>query len=158
MYDWQLEKILRSDPYTSKLFRGVYPIDRLPKAIKFPAALIANTQPSDQEGEHWVSFYLLSEREGDFFDSYGHPPGSLDPKFRKWMTSVVSKKNAQLFYNQRRVQGPLSSTCGHYCLYFLLLRARGVSSEDIIKRLGPEPMYSDFLVKQFIECHFGSMI
>ena len=66
MYDWQLEKVLRSDPYTSKLFRGVYPIDRLPKATKFPAALIANTQPSNQDGEHWVSFYLLSEREGDY--------------------------------------------------------------------------------------------
>ena len=26
------------------------------------------------------------------------------------------------------------------------------------KSLGPEPMYSDFLVKQFIECNFGSMI
>ena len=73
MYDWQLEKVLRSDPYTSKLFQGVSPIDRLPKVIMFPAALIANTQPSDQEGEHWVSFYLLSERERDFFDSYGHP-------------------------------------------------------------------------------------
>ena len=44
MYDWQLEKVLRSDPYTSKLFRGVYPTDCLPKAIKFPATLIANTQ------------------------------------------------------------------------------------------------------------------
>ena len=43
MYDWQLEKVLRSDPYTSKLFRGVYPMDRLPRTIKFPAALIANT-------------------------------------------------------------------------------------------------------------------
>ena len=53
MYDWQLEKVLRSDPYTSKLCRG--------------------------------------EREGDIFDSYGHPPGSLDSKFKKWMTSVVRK-------------------------------------------------------------------
>ena len=33
-----------------------------------------------------------------------------------------------------------------------------ISCEDIIKRLGPEPMYSDILVKQFIKCHFGSMI
>ena len=89
MYNWQLEKVLRSDPYTSKLFRGVYPIDCIPRAIKFLAALIASTQPSDQDGEHWVLLYLLSEREGDFFDSYGHLPGSLDPKFRKWMTSVM---------------------------------------------------------------------
>ena len=62
MYNWQLEKVLRSDPSTSKLFQSFYPIDRLPRAIKFPAALIANTQPSNQDGEHWVSFYLLSDR------------------------------------------------------------------------------------------------
>ena len=48
MHDWQLEKVLRSDRYTSKLFRGVYPTYRLPTAIKFPAAVIANTQPSNQ--------------------------------------------------------------------------------------------------------------
>ena len=63
------------------------------------ALLAFDLTPDFNHGEHWVSFYLLSEREGDFFDSYGHPPGSLDPKFRKWMTSVVSNKNAQLFYN-----------------------------------------------------------
>ena len=61
--------------------------------MKFPTAVIANTKQSDQAGEHCVS---LSEKEGDFFDFYGHTPGSLGPKFRKWMTSVVSKKNAQL--------------------------------------------------------------
>ena len=156
MYDWQLERILKSDPYTATHFHGVYPIDCLPRVLSFPAAIIANTHPSEKSGEHWVAFYFSSKAKGDFFDSYGHAPKTLDPAFRRWMQRVTSQK-AKLQYNQRRVQGPWSSVCGHYCLYFLLLKARGVTSEDIIQSLGPEPLYSDFVVKHFIDCNFSAI-
>ena len=46
-----------------------------PKVIdRFPCGFVANTDPSDEPGAHWVAFYFQSERKGEFFDSYGKPP------------------------------------------------------------------------------------
>ncbi len=54
-----------NDPVTSKMFCGVFPSNKLPQTvIKYPCRFVANTNPSDKPGTHWVAFYFLTEEKG----------------------------------------------------------------------------------------------
>ena len=71
----QLERALKRNAYTKKIFDGVFPADEVPEIIDtFPCGFVANTDPSTEPGMHWVAFYFPSREKGEFFDSYGNPP------------------------------------------------------------------------------------
>lgn len=95
-------------------FLGVFPIDLIPSFnnIKFPACLVANTDPSTKPGTHWVAIYLESPNKIEFFDSYG-----LHPSVYGFSFSVVK-------YNQSQLQSFTSNVCGQYCIYYLFKRSR----------------------------------
>jgi hypothetical protein len=64
-------------------YLGALPADKLPSAEhlrRFSATavcLIANTDPSDRPGQHWVAYYLAPGGELEFFDSFGNDPCAL---------------------------------------------------------------------------------
>ena len=61
----QIKYALEQDPLTRKIFRGVFPSDKLPQTIeKYPCGSVANTDPSNKPGTHWVAFYFPSEEQG----------------------------------------------------------------------------------------------
>ena len=70
----QLERALKHNTFTKKIFVGVFAADELPTLNTFPCGFVANTDPSTEPGTHWVAFYFPSREKGEFFDSYGHPP------------------------------------------------------------------------------------
>jgi hypothetical protein len=75
MNTYQITRALEHDPVTNKQFCGVFPSDKLPQTIeKYPCGFVANTDPSNEPGTHWIAFYFPSEERGEFFDSYGHAP------------------------------------------------------------------------------------
>ena len=75
----------------------------------------------------------------EYFDSYGRAPS--DPRLLHFLGSKYR-------YNSIVLQRPLSSSCGYYCLYFLLQRARGVSANEIVYTLSRTD--SDFVVKNYV--------
>ena len=52
---------------------------------KFPCGFVANTDPSDEPGTHWIAFYFPSKQKGEFFDSYGKPPEYYHANFEKYL-------------------------------------------------------------------------
>ena len=61
----QIACALKSDPIARKRFCSVFPSDLLPKVIDtFPCGFVANTDPGNELGMHWVVFYFQWEREG----------------------------------------------------------------------------------------------
>ena len=66
-----IERAICQDPSAEAIFTGVYARDKLPKSIKYPAAMVWNTDPADQPGEHWVAAYFNEDGIGEYFDSYG---------------------------------------------------------------------------------------
>ena len=70
----QLERALKHNTFTKKIFVGVFAADELPKLNTFPCGFVANTDPSTEPGTLWVAFYFPSREKGEFFDSYGYPP------------------------------------------------------------------------------------
>ena len=131
----QLEKALKNYPF----FRGVYAADQLPDEIK-RGLYIANTDPSDKGGEHWVLFYKSEDGTIEFFDTFGRKP-----KLR-W--------DGEWKYNTRIVQSPLSDACGYHVLYFAYLR-RFYPFETIIGNYGNNLVENDKHVKRIVNFVFG---
>jgi len=86
----QLTLIMRKDKYTRGMFQGVFPSDKLPTSVSsYPALFIANVDTSEKPGSHWVAFYFIKDREGEFFDSYGLPSNDYSKTFARFL-----KKNS----------------------------------------------------------------
>lgn len=119
----QIARALGSDPCVSRCFIGVFPCDKLPVRVEYPCALVANTDESDEKGEHWVAYFFDSNLSADYFDSYGNPP------YNNYLLKFLTDNCKQYNCNNIQLQGFGSEVCGQYCISFLAHRARGVSMD-----------------------------
>jgi hypothetical protein len=117
MLESTLETCLQKDPFTKKIYAGVFAFDELPDQLNYPACLIVNTKPRTQFGEHWLGIFYDKDKNGEFFDSYG-----MHPSYYR-LKSYMDKTATKWTHNKRRIQG-FSSYCGYYSLLYLLFRAR----------------------------------
>ena len=138
----QIECRLKQDLYVSQTFQGVYAIDKLPY-FKYGSCVV-NTAPSTEKSGHWLALFA-NDSGIEYFDSYGREP--LPTIKRKW-------KNKTWLSNQILLQSPLSAVCGHYCIYYLLHRARGFPMRSIVMDFGNDVDYNDEMVHKFIETRF----
>lgn len=119
-----INRILRSEPSTRHQYSGCFPSDALRLPHSYPSAVVANLDPMDRPGSHWVALYMRSPTRVDYFDSYGLPPigdiGRFLANFKERTT------------NNCIIQSVNSRVCGHYCIFFLTSRCRGLSYERII--------------------------
>ena len=129
---------------------GVYPGDMLPPkapSVK-PGFYIANTDPHYKAGEHWVAFYIpsnLTKNPMEYWDSYGlYPPEIFTPFLE-----------ASYLRNTKFIQHPLSSTCGQYCIYYILKRYRGHSLEKIVGEFSVDTLQNDIIVNKTVEDNFN---
>lgn len=136
----QLIDICKSDPKLSPSFLGVFAKDQIPLKIRFPSAFIVNTQSSWQNGEHWVAFYFSSEKEADFFDSFGRHPEYFGHE--KYLKNTASKWR----YNPLQLQSYVSHICGYYCVLFLLYRSRGFSLDDFLCKFKDDENLNDLVL------------
>ena len=65
-----IKKLLKTFP----CFKGVFPCDQLPYDANLPINIIANTDPANLPGEHWICISIKKNGRGQYFDSFGLPP------------------------------------------------------------------------------------
>lgn len=138
----EITSVLKQDRYVSPIFRGVYPINRLPSSRD--GAYVINTAPDSHPGLHWVSV-LVKGDTAEYFDSYGGEPSN---RLRRW-----AKKRSWMS-NPIPLQSPLTSVCGQYCIYYLLHRARGIALNTMLMDFGADVDDNDKLVYDFVEDRF----
>ena len=136
MYKRQLQAVLSLDAYTKRLFQGVYAMDRLP--TRNNGAYVINMDNHDEPGSHWVAVFV-DNGAVEYFDSYGRAP--TDSRLLHFLGPNFS-------YNSVALQRLFTTVCGYFCLYFLLKRARGVSSSQIVHMLARTD--SGFVVKEYV--------
>ena len=133
----ELAHFLRRDWWCNLFFKGIYPVDRLPDSVSLPCGIIINTDPADQDGEHWVSVYISSGGEAVYFDSLGLAP--LDGR----VISFLVRNTRAWHHNDRSIQSLLSVKCGYYCLYFLYKCVRGYSLEQLLRPFSSTKPYQN---------------
>ncbi len=145
----EITSILMRDRFTRQVFRGVFASDRLPRHhLQHPSAIVINTDPSTEPGQHWVAIYITRDGVGEYFDSYGQPPS---------LSSIITflKRNTlQTVHNRISLQGPLSAVCGQYSLFFLLHRCRDIDMNTIVRFFSTNKRENDIAVNEFIRKHF----
>jgi len=124
----ELRKYLGQLPVTHS---GVYASDQLPTYITPSTAIVVNTVPHTESGEHWVAIYLdLHSNVIEYFDSYGRAP--YVPEFVQFL-----RRNSRYkyIYNKYNLQGYDTSVCGLYCLTFLYCRIHmDMSMNDFLQQ------------------------
>jgi hypothetical protein len=140
----EITDILRNDEYSSIMFKGVFAKDEI-KGHEFspPAAFVLNTDPSTQEGEHWIACYFDGD-VSEYYDSMG-----LAPRFNAFNTFMNRNSSAWIF-NETTVQSPFSNACGHHCIFYILLRSRGYTMADIVGLFDENLDKNDTYVKNVI--------
>jgi len=151
-----IQDILENNIYTAPHFKGFCTPDLpLPSQFSKPAIFILNTDRWYGEGEHWCVANFISDDICEFFDSYGKPPCYYN--FDKIMYAHVK----HIVYNPFRVQGS-QPTCGHHCLFFILLRYFGFGASFILNKLLKHNSLTDLerndeTVFSYIKYNYGSM-
>ena len=54
----QIKRLLKKDLRTKTIFKKDYALDQLEKPT-FPSGYIINSDPSSENGEHWVAVYFV---------------------------------------------------------------------------------------------------
>ncbi len=101
------------------------------------AAIIINTHPSEQAGEHWLLIWVdLRSSKIVLFDSEGQPPPT---EIQRFMTNLTKQcahmRSSHTHCKQLNVvkvphQAPNTDECGVYCIYFVeqLLRGKPIDA------------------------------
>jgi len=103
---------------------GVFARDQLPDLthVPRPFALVFNTDPHNKPGQHWLAIYGSRDGPLELFDSFGMPPS-----YYGFTISFI--------YSPSSFQSLASELCGNYTLYFICLRSRNISFNQIISFL-----------------------
>lgn len=112
-------------------FLGVYAADLVPRTSgrgRGCCCCIANTDPHNRPGEHWVALVFENGQVREYFDPYGMPLETYPALHNRLRNIVLSRQSTW------SVQPPLSSMCGHFCIYYLCNRG-SLSLTSIVNRL-----------------------
>jgi len=129
-----IKKLLRKFP----CFKGVYPLDLIPSVKRTPTALIINTHPSYKPGEHWVCVLIDKYGFGEYFDSFGLPP--LHLKIKDYLDKYCLKGWR---FNPITIQSINSTTCGHYCVLYVMYRCQGKTYDDFMSLFNKNSIEND---------------
>ena len=141
MHDtWTLRNICQQDAYIRRYFLDVYGADQVPCQAPYPRCAIANTDPIDLPGQHWVGLFWTGPQQGEFFDSYAMTPVTYYPQ---WHCFDTFQQNPQV------LQQWSTDVCGDYVLYYLYHRCRGTPLQKIVHYFSPtDGLYNDTAVVQ----------
>ena len=129
-----------NDPKIQRLFGGVFPSDMLPRRKLGFSQYVINLDPHTKPGSHWVAVHF-SHNVAYYFDSYGNAPTNGN------ILSFLEKNADSIMYNRACFQSKMTDTCGHYCLYFLHRRARGLKLNDLNEK---KKKKNEHFITQFV--------
>ena len=137
----QIDRVLRRN---CPIYRGVFAADELPEITfdRRPIVIVANTDPKNLPGTHWVCLYFDANDVGEYFDSFGSRP-SRD--FESYMNCYCEYWTR----NERQLQSIISKYCGAYCVWFCIMKSRGFAMHEIVNNLTNDTALNDHLVHKF---------
>lgn len=109
---------------------------------RYPVAVVQNTDLLEDEGEHWISFYMEKHDEYEYLDSFGNDISVY--------RNVTTPRANIVRENCSSLQSARSFVCGNYCVNFLYSRAIDLSFEDFLNKFRNNVHHNDALMRKFI--------
>jgi hypothetical protein len=113
----ELDHCLKKNKFTKKIYGGTFAVDLTPlRGNKKPIFYVINTQPSSQQGEHWLGLYITNNTF-ELFDSGGRSFES-HPYIKKIIKILFKEEIKKITFNKKQIQAYESDLCGHFvCLF-----------------------------------------
>lgn len=128
----------------------VMPCDYLEKVVitSKRMAIVANLSDSSSLGTHWV-LYIINGVNGpiEYYDSYGTPIHEQPSYF----LNFCLKNKRRIIQINKQLQSINSEVCGHYCIFFTLMRLNGCSMQKIYSCFSKNYVKNDTFVKKVVE-------
>lgn len=130
MNSYEIESILNNDKFVKKFFLGVFPENHLKKLRKLNEnqSIVIWTCSYPLHINNICHFVVIYRNKKSifFFD-----PLSIFPTFYEFknIKNYLLKHNLSIKINRIRYQHPLSTKCGSFCLFFLLIKYRGINEK-----------------------------
>ena len=137
MNSQQIDRVIRRHV---RRFDGVYSIDTLLRHHG-PKLLVANTDPVNRPGEHWIAISVDDRGNEQYFDSFGHAPS-------KTFHDYMNRHCRRWSYNRMQFQSAVSELCGHYCIVWCLLNSRKVDLCNLLS--SSDTGLNDLLIRSII--------
>lgn len=147
----KIHKLLSRNKHTKRMYKSVYPSDRLPNyglvTAQKPAIIIINLGESSSSGTHWVLlFFPASSAPAYYFDSFGR--NILLPDLLRF---VERNSRNGYTYNTLQVQHEKSNTCGLFVVTVAYLLARGMSPDKLTLFFSRDKKRNDRRVRELIK-------
>lgn len=115
MFASEFQSILEDHyPLVAKHFKGAYAFDKYPPDLAERDFILWNSSHG-LPGEHWRIIYM-HHSVVDVFD----PLGLTEEKIKQWNLKFNGKHVVS--FNGHQIQPDLSTSCGWFCLYFVIQR------------------------------------
>ncbi len=135
----EIENILQQ----YNLFRGVFALNKIPKTVQAPGALVANTKPLGEDG-HWLGIFITCSNYGFYFDSFGLPPRQTE--LRDFMQENCEK----WFFSSKTVQSMHTTTCGLFVCGFIIAMCEGSSLQSYLDSFSDDLAENDLKITDSI--------
>ena len=145
----QLTRCIKEDPLLRDQCSGVFALDKIPEITAIPDCFISNLDKEKEPGSHWVAVFIDQDKNGEYFDSYGRMPG------KRKIREFLDQNCVSWTWNDKCLQSPYSSVCGHYCMFFLFYRVRGDTMHQCVRGFGSDLEQNDVLVNSFLNDNFS---
>jgi hypothetical protein len=130
---------------------GVFACDQLDSVQSRQFAIVVNSDDSEHRGTHWLAIVKENGCNIEFFDSFSMPISFYSPYIKKFL----SKFSKTIQCSKPQLQSAFSTTCGHFCLYYIINRCSGRSLESIMRDFSFKDLKSnDDAVQTFIQTNF----
>ena len=127
------------------LFKGTYPCDLVPISLNIkPQAFVVNTENSRSPGEHWVGL-IIKQTNCWYFDSLGN-----ELQNQEVLHSLRKIGVKKYFFNHKQIQSVNSSSCGYFCIAFVLSFILGISYEDFLSEFSENVDQNDRICLRLI--------
>ena len=126
-------------------FLGVFPADMFPK-VQTNISFIVNTQPSTENGEHWLAIFI-DETTIHLFDSFGRGFQDFAEPFNKYLSEFSD--GYKTFAERIHVQDYTSNTCGEWSLYYIFNKT--CKKDDCLKYFGVDLQKNELFLEYFFK-------
>lgn len=96
-------------------FVGVFPLNKLPQALRAPSNFIVNTDTHNLPGEHWLAVSYQKDGIVHVFDSFGFFYPNI---LRIYLNKL--RRTGPVKYNRVHFQRINEQTCALYCIAWLI--------------------------------------
>lgn len=126
-------------------FLGIFAADMFPP-IQANTSFIVNTQPSSENGEHWLAIFI-DETTIHLFDSFGRDFEGFTEPFNTFLDEF--SRGYKTFAERRLVQDFGSNTCGEWSLYYIFNKT--CQKDNCLKYFGGDLERNELFLKYFFE-------